>query len=104
MLKICCERAKVELSSKKNGSIQLDCDDIEYRTKLYRTIFDELCTKLIKKCIRLVNKCLRDKHLVSTDVDDVLLVGGCTKILAVQQRLKSCLNGKVPLEVKPHVR
>ncbi|XP_061999630.1 heat shock 70 kDa protein 18-like [Rosa rugosa] len=100
MLRRGCERAKIELSSKENASIHLEYDGIDFKTELYRTIFDELCTNLIKKCMELVNRCLKAEGLVSSDVDEVVLVGGCAQIPAVQQRLRSCLDGKVLVEVE----
>ncbi|KAL9234235.1 hypothetical protein vseg_009126 [Gypsophila vaccaria] len=95
-LRSATERAKRTLSSVTETSIELDClyDGIDFTSKLTRARFENLNLMLFKSCIDTVDKCLKDAKMTVSDVDDVVLVGGSTRIPKVQQMLQEFFDGK----------
>ena len=95
------EKAKIELSSVTQAEINLPFitatqDGPKHLdTTLTRAKFEELCSDLIDRCRIPVENALRDAKLNKTNIDEVVLVGGSTRIPAVQQLVKSIL-GKDP--------
>ncbi len=95
------EKAKVELSAVTETSINLpfitaDANGPKHmEAKLTRAKFDELTHGLIERCRIPVEKALADAKLTAKDIDEVILVGGSTRIPAVQ-RLVKALTGKDP--------
>eukprot|EP00897_Mesotaenium_endlicherianum_P000527 jgi/Mesen1/10475/ME000083S09982 len=95
------EKAKMELSSLSQTSISLPfitatADGPKHiDTSLTRAKFEELCSDLLDRCRTPVENALRDAKLSFNDLHEVILVGGSTRIPAVQQLVKS-LTGKEP--------
>ncbi|MBD2386553.1 molecular chaperone DnaK [Cylindrospermum sp. FACHB-282] len=95
------EKAKIELSSVTQAEINLPFitatqDGPKHLdTTLTRGKFEELCSDLIDRCRIPVENALRDAKLTKTDIDEVVLVGGSTRIPAVQEVVKRVL-GKDP--------
>lgn len=95
------EKAKIELSSVTQAEINLPFitatqDGPKHLdTTLTRAKFEELCSDLIDRCRIPVENALRDAKLSKSDIDEVVLVGGSTRIPAVQQVVKQVL-GKDP--------
>ena len=95
------EKAKIELSSVTQAEINLPFitatqDGPKHLdTTLTRTQFEKLCSDLIDRCRVPVENALRDAKLTKSDIDEVVLVGGSTRIPAVQQVVKQVL-GKDP--------
>ncbi|MBD2676408.1 MULTISPECIES: molecular chaperone DnaK [Nostoc] len=95
------EKAKIELSSVTQAEINLPFitatqDGPKHLdTTLTRAKFEELCSDLIDRCRIPVENALRDAKLSKSDIDEVVLVGGSTRIPAVQQIVKQVL-GKDP--------
>ncbi|MBW4616688.1 MAG: molecular chaperone DnaK [Desmonostoc vinosum HA7617-LM4] len=95
------EKAKIELSSVTQAEINLPFitatqDGPKHLdTTLTRAKFEELCSDLIDRCRIPVENALRDAKLNKGDIDEVVLVGGSTRIPAVQQVVKQIL-GKDP--------
>ncbi len=95
------EKAKIELSSVTQAEINLPFitatqDGPKHLdTTLTRAKFEELCSDLIDRCRIPVENALRDAKLSKNDIDEVVLVGGSTRIPAVQQIVKQVL-GKDP--------
>merc|ERR1712099_141278 len=63
---------------------------------LTRARFEELCIDLFKKTLTPVQKVMDDSELKKSEIDEVVLVGGSTRIPKVQQLLKDFFNGKEP--------
>ncbi|OWM87512.1 hypothetical protein CDL15_Pgr022623 [Punica granatum] len=84
-----CESAKRTLSSNTTATIQIDAlhMDVDFHSMITRKKFEELNMDLFKKCMELVEKCLRDAKMDKSRVNDVVLVGGSTRIPKVQQLL-----------------
>ena len=98
MLKSACERAKRTLSTSTTASVI--CESIyqghDLMDTISRAMFENLNADLFKKCLEPVSKVLRDSETSKSDVTDVVLVGGSTRIPYVQQMLKDYFNGKEP--------
>jgi len=100
-LKEAAEKAKIELSSSTSTEINLPyimpVDGIpKHLVKtLTRAQFEKICDKLIQACIEPCQKALNDSGLKASDIDEVLLVGGSTRIPAIQQLVEKFF-GKVP--------
>ncbi|KAK9073977.1 hypothetical protein SSX86_006572 [Deinandra increscens subsp. villosa] len=88
-LKVACEKAKRDLSSTTETSIDIDClyDGTDFSMKITRAKFEELNFVSFKKCIEHVENCLRDGNMHKNNVDDIVLVGGSTRIPKIQQML-----------------
>lgn len=95
-LKNSCERMKRTLSSSSQASFEIDSfyDGIDYVGTLSRARFEEICTHIFKRTMEPVDKVLRDSKLSKKDVDDIILVGGTTRIPKIQQMLSDYFNGK----------
>jgi heat shock 70kDa protein 1/2/6/8 len=95
-LRTACERAKRTLSSATQTTIEIDSlfEGIDYYSSLTRAKFEELCMDLFRGTLEPVEKVLRDSKIPKADVDDIVLVGGSTRIPKVQSLLIDFFNGK----------
>ncbi|XP_061354354.1 heat shock 70 kDa protein-like isoform X2 [Gastrolobium bilobum] len=95
-LRTACERAKRTLSSTTQTTIEIDSlyEGIDFYSTITRARFEELNMDLFRKCMEPVEKCLRDSKIDKSQVHDVVLVGGSTRIPKVQQLLQDFFNGK----------
>ena len=95
-LKTACERAKRSLSSSSTASIELESlyEGIDFFTSITRARFESLCMNLFQKCISPVTKVLSDSGISKNQVDDIVLVGGSTRVPKVQELLSNFFNGK----------
>jgi molecular chaperone DnaK len=95
------EKAKIELSTIEKTTISLAFITADktgpkhIEKELTREIFEKLCAKLIDRCRIPVEKALNDARLEKADINEVVLVGGSTRIPAIQALVKS-LTGKQP--------
>ena len=100
-LKDAAEKAKKELSGITKAEISLPfismgvSGPLHLNTSLSRAKFDELTARLVERCITPVRRALSDAKMTPRDIDQVLLVGGSTRIPAVQELVKREL-GKEP--------
>ena len=95
-LRTSCEKAKRTLSSGNTANIEIDslCEGIDFFTSITRAKFESLCMPLFNKCMDPVNKVLRDSGISKSNVDDIVLVGGSTRIPKIQSLLSEFFNGK----------
>ena len=95
-LRTSCERAKRALSSATQASIEVDSlhEGIDFYTSITRAKFEELCGDLFKATIGPVEQVLKDTKMSKGEVNEVVLVGGSTRIPKVQQLLQDFFNGK----------
>merc|ERR1711959_775306 len=95
-LRTACERAKRTLSSAAQTSIEIDSlhEGIDFNTSITRARFEELNMDLFRKCMDPVEKVLRDAKMDKSNIHDVVLVGGSTRIPKVQTLLQDFFNGK----------
>merc|ERR1712014_470259 len=92
------ERAKRSLSSQHQVRLEIEGlhDGVDFSETLTRARFEELCIDLFKKTLTPVQKVMDDSELKKSEIDEVVLVGGSTRIPKVQQLLKDFFNGKEP--------
>jgi len=97
-LRTACERAKRTLSSSTQAHIEIDSlfDGIDFNSTITRARFEDLCMDYFKKCIDPCEKVLRDSKISKNQVDEVVLVGGSTRIPKIQSMLTEFFNGKEP--------
>lgn len=95
-LRTSCERAKRTLSSSTNATIEIDSfyDGIDYYSTMTRAKFESLCDDLFRGCLEPVEKVLRDAKMDKSSVNEVVLVGGSTRIPKVQSLISNFFNGK----------
>lgn len=95
-LRTACERAKRTLSSSTQASIEIDSlyEGMDFYTSITRARFEEICAELFRKTLEPVEKAIRDTKLEKSDIHEIVLVGGSTRIPKVQKLLKDCFSGK----------
>jgi len=95
-LRTACERAKRTLSSAAQANIEIDSlfEGIDFYTSITRARFEELCVDLFKGTLDPVEKALRDSKLDKSSINEIVLVGGSTRIPKVQKLLQDFFNGK----------
>lgn len=95
-LRSACERAKRTLSSATQANIEIDAlvDGIDFYTSITRAKFESLCDDQFRVCMKPVEQALIDAKLDKNQIDEVVLVGGSTRIPRVQKLLQDFFNGK----------
>ena len=90
------EKAKRSLSTKQSVAVEIDSllPGIEFQTTLSRSTFERLNLKLFKKTLDYVTQALNDSDLDKQEIDEVVLVGGSSKIPKIQKLLKEYFNGR----------
>lgn len=97
-------RAKRTLSSSTEASLEIDAlfDGIDFYTRISRARFEELNADLFKGTLQPVEKALNDAGFSKSDIDEVVLVGGSTRIPKIQSLLQNYFNGKsLNLSINP---
>merc|ERR1712113_403438 len=91
-----CERAKRTLSAAARANIEVDSlyDGIDFHSSITRARFEDLCMHYFRQCLEPVSIALKDARMSKSDIHDIVLVGGSTRIPKVQQLLKQYFNGK----------
>jgi heat shock 70kDa protein 1/2/6/8 len=95
-LRTACERAKRVLSSSSTATVELDSfyDGEDLFSSISRARFEEITSDLIKRCIDPVTTVLKDAKMSKSDVHEIVLVGGSTRIPKIQKTLSEFFNGK----------
>jgi L1 cell adhesion molecule like protein len=97
-LRTSCERAKRALSSGIQATVEVDSlvDGIDFNLSINRARFEDLCADYFRNTLIPVEKVLSDAKMSKSDVNEIVLVGGSTRIPKVQQLIKDFFNGKEP--------
>ena len=97
-LRTACERAKKTLSTATQSSIEIDSlfEGVDFYSSLTRARFEELCGDLFRNTITPVEKVMKDAKLSKNQIDEIVLVGGSTRIPKIQQLISEFFNGKEP--------
>jgi len=97
-LRTACERAKRTLSSAAQTTIEIDSlyEGVDFYTSITRARFEELCQDLFRSTMDPVEKVLRDSKIDKSNVHELVLVGGSTRIPRVQKLVSDYFNGKEP--------
>jgi heat shock protein 1/8 len=91
-----CERAKRSLSSSTQASIEVDAfvDGLDLNLVLTRAKFESLCEATFRRTIAPLEQVLRDANLSKTDIHEVVMVGGSTRIPKIREMVSNFFNGK----------
>lgn len=95
-LRTACERAKRTLSSATQASIEVDqlFEGIDFYTSITRARFEELCLDQFKLCLEPLDRVLRDAKMDKSQINEVVLVGGSTRIPKMQELVSEFFRGK----------
>jgi len=89
-----CENAKKQLSLCTNATIELDSlyEGIDFTCTLSRAKFDTLCLDLFQKLMDPLDRALKDAKMSKTDIHEIILIGGSTRIPKIQELLANYFN------------
>ncbi len=95
-LRTACERAKRTLSSASQASVEVDSlmEGVDCNIVISRAKFESLCDSLFQRCIQPLDQLLRDAKISKDKVDEIVMVGGSSRIPRVRQLLTDYFNGK----------
>ena len=95
-IKTACEKAKRILSSSTTTNVEVDSliDGIDLNLQLTRAKFEELCADIFRSALDPVDRVLTDAKVSKGQVDEIVLVGGSTRIPKIQKMLSDYFNGK----------
>ena len=95
-LNIAAEKAKKNLSTAATVPIEIDSlfDGVDYTISLSRAKFEQLAESFFNKSMEPLNKVIQDAKISKSDVDEIVLVGGTTRIPKIQELLSNYFNGK----------
>ena len=95
-LRTACEKAKRTLSSATSTSIEIDSlfEGIDFFSNMTRARFEELCSDFFRRAMAPLEQVLKDSKMSKTDIHDIVLVGGSTRIPKIQKMLSDFFNGK----------
>ena len=91
-----CERAKRSLSSAVETVIDIDClyEGLDLHMKISRAKFEDLNADLFEKCMQILKQCLLDSKVNKEQINEVVLVGGSSRIPKVQELIQEFFDGK----------
>jgi heat shock protein 1/8 len=97
-LRTACERAKRTLSSSTQATVEIDSlyDGDDFYTSISRARFEELCSDLFRQTLDPVEKVLMDAKVSKSQIDEIVFVGGSTRIPKIQSLVSNYFNGKEP--------
>ena len=95
-LKTACERVKRTLSASSQANVELDSlyNGNDFCLSISRAKFEYLCESQFRSTLDTVDKVLRDAQISKNQVDEIVLVGGSTRIPKIQKILSDYFNGK----------
>merc|ERR1712159_470514 len=95
-LRSACERAKRTLSASTQAFIEIDAlfNKTDFNSTISRAKFEDMNMALFRKTMQPVEQVLRDAKMSKSDIHDVVLVGGSTRIPKIQELLRDFFNGK----------
>ena len=106
-LKDAAEKAKIELSSTTESEINLpyitskDNMPLHFVKKLTRAQFDKMTSRLVERAINCAKNALKSANLKTSDIDEIILVGGSTRIPAIQDAIEKMFGKKPNKSVNP---
>jgi len=98
-----CENAKRTLSSSSTSTVSVDSfyDGNDLEVTITRAKFESLCTEEFEKCFEPVKKAMVDAQLGKEQIDDIVLVGGSTRIPKIRQMLKDYFSKDPKMDINP---
>ena len=97
-LKLACEKAKKELSYDETTNIDINAlmNQKDFNTIISREILEDLCKEILEKMEKPLDEVLKQSKLKKKDIDDVILIGGGTKMPIINKFVKNYFEGKKP--------
>ena len=91
-----CEKAKIILSSSLETSIEVESitEDNDLNVFIERADFEFMCDDLFKKCFPCIEEAIKDAKLEKENINDIILIGGSSRIPKIQEMLKNYFQGK----------
>lgn len=95
-LRTAAERAKRTLSSSTQAQVEIDSlfEGIDYQTTISRARFEAMCGDIFDRIMKPVETCLKDSGLSKSEIHEIVMVGGSTRIPKIQSLVSSYFNGK----------
>jgi L1 cell adhesion molecule like protein len=95
-LRTACERAKHTLSSATQASIEVDslAEGNDFSLVLTRAKFEQMCDAIFRRTIEPLDGVMRDAKLSKSDIDEIVMVGGSTRIPRIRQLVSEYFGGK----------
>ena len=95
-LKVFCEDLKKDLSVNLESNIDIDglAEGEDFEMSINRSTFEHLCQNLFEKCKEPMKQALKDANLTVNNIDDIVMVGGSSRIPAIQEIVKQFFNQK----------
>ena len=93
-----CEKAKRALSAATQATVDIDAlmEGEDLNVVITRSKFEDLCMDLFKKCMPPLENVIKDAKMSKSQIDEVVLVGGSTRIPKIQSMVQEFFNGKEP--------
>ncbi len=99
-LRTAAEECKCELSSVTSSIVEIELPEFEEHIEITRVQFEEKCNELFTRCMNCVKQTLSDVNMLPHQIDDVVLVGGSTRIPRIQELLSEYFRDPKTLEHK----
>ena len=100
-----CERQKINLTAAQRVTVSVEAvngPDMDLIVPFPRRLFNELNMDKFKKCIQTVERVVADAQMNKSQIDDIVLVGGSSKIVCIRDLIKECFPGtNVSQQIKP---
>ena len=95
-MRTACERAKRTLSSTTVANIEIDslAEGHDFYTSISRAKFESLCDDLFRSCLKPVEKVILDSKIDKSQIHEIVMVGGSTRIPKIQSLISEYFNGK----------
>lgn len=95
-LRVACERAKRSLSSSTTSTLEVDgiVNGIDLNLTITRAKFESLCDSLFRETIQPLEQVLSDAKMAKSDIHEVVMVGGSTRIPKIRELVSNFFNGK----------
>lgn len=95
-LRTACEKAKRSLSSSTQATIEVDtlADGVDYQTTITRAKFESMCEPFFKRTVAPLDQLLRDAKMDKSQIHEIVMVGGSSRIPKIRQLLTEYFNGK----------
>jgi len=103
-LRTACERAKRTLSTSTTANIEIDSlyDGEDFYSSITRARFEELCKPIFNRCIEPLNKVLKDAKLDKNSINEIVMIGGSSRIPKIQTMVSEFFHGKkLNLSINP---
>jgi len=103
-LRTACERAKRTLSTSTTANIEIDSlyEGIDFYSSITRARFEELCKPIFNRCIEPLNKVLKDAKLDKSQINEIVMIGGSSRIPKIQTMVSEFFHGKkLNLSINP---